>query len=163
MPKVKPTRRKAPITGRANASAGVGAEASAIAGTVSLKSKSQSSSAAKYLGHSHKATQDVISSFHTLLKRQSQLKERMKQPATAEQARKLKLELQDVQAHIEDQGGLEAYQVASTLGQAKERGGDSSKVLVEWLLELGIGPVKDGAPKLRLVRRNSFCHKNGVC
>ncbi|KAF1957289.1 hypothetical protein CC80DRAFT_41740 [Byssothecium circinans] len=34
---------------------------------------------------------------------------------------------------IERNGGLKLYQVASKQGQSKERGGDSSKVLVEWL------------------------------
>jgi len=34
---------------------------------------------------------------------------------------------------IERQGGLEAYQQASLQGQALDRGGDTSKVLLEWL------------------------------
>jgi 25S rRNA (adenine2142-N1)-methyltransferase len=38
-----------------------------------------------------------------------------------------------IEVKIEENGGLEAYQRASLLGQAKERGGDSSKVLMEWL------------------------------
>jgi 25S rRNA (adenine2142-N1)-methyltransferase len=36
---------------------------------------------------------------------------------------------------IEKNGGLKLYQAASKQGQSKERGGDSSKVLVEWLQE----------------------------
>lgn len=39
----------------------------------------------------------------------------------------------DIQARIERQGGLQAYQAASISGQKNERGGDSSKILVEWL------------------------------
>ncbi|KAJ4353992.1 25S rRNA (adenine2142-N1)-methyltransferase [Didymosphaeria variabile] len=35
---------------------------------------------------------------------------------------------------IEENGGLEVYQAASKQGQSKDRGGDSSKVLVDWLL-----------------------------
>lgn len=34
-------------------------------------------------------------------------------------------------------GGMQAYQASSILGQGKERGGDSSRVLVEWLKEMG--------------------------
>jgi 25S rRNA (adenine2142-N1)-methyltransferase len=36
-------------------------------------------------------------------------------------------------------GGIDAYQKASQLGQSSARGGDSSKVLVEWLHEAGHG------------------------
>lgn len=38
---------------------------------------------------------------------------------------------------IEDNGGLELYQAASIRGQSAERGGDSSRVLVQWLKERG--------------------------
>lgn len=41
-----------------------------------------------------------------------------------------------IQAQIEEQGGLEAYQAASITGQRSDRGGDSSKVLMEWLAPL---------------------------
>ncbi|MCJ1363281.1 hypothetical protein MMC16_002388 [Acarospora aff. strigata] len=41
-----------------------------------------------------------------------------------------------IQAQIEKQGGLQAYQTASATGQRSERGGDSSKVLMEWLASL---------------------------
>lgn len=34
---------------------------------------------------------------------------------------------------IEENGGIELYQAASKQGQSKDRGGDSSKVLVEWI------------------------------
>lgn len=47
------------------------------------------------------------------------------------QADKLRVE-------IEKNGGLALYQAASKQGQANDRGGDSSKLLVEWLIELGI-------------------------
>lgn len=40
-----------------------------------------------------------------------------------------------VQAQIHS-GGLQNYQLASTVGQDKSRGGDSSKLLVKWLREL---------------------------
>ncbi|MCJ1247891.1 hypothetical protein MMC30_005106 [Trapelia coarctata] len=39
-------------------------------------------------------------------------------------------------AQIDAQGGLESYQRASILGQSATRGGDSSKVLIDWLVPL---------------------------
>ncbi|GMM31281.1 25S rRNA (adenine2142-N1)-methyltransferase [Martiniozyma asiatica (nom. inval.)] len=41
-----------------------------------------------------------------------------------------------IDAEIEKRGGLETYQRASTLGQDKNRGGDSSRILIPWLHEL---------------------------
>ncbi|KAI5959531.1 BMT2 [Candida theae] len=38
-----------------------------------------------------------------------------------------------IDSEIEQRGGIEVYQSASTQGQAGKRGGDSSKKLVEWL------------------------------
>ncbi|EGW33319.1 uncharacterized protein SPAPADRAFT_136185 [Spathaspora passalidarum NRRL Y-27907] len=43
--------------------------------------------------------------------------------------------LAKIDAEIEQRGGIEAYQRASTEGQTTKRGGDSSKRLVEWLRE----------------------------
>ncbi|KAI9871271.1 MAG: hypothetical protein M1830_003119 [Pleopsidium flavum] len=48
----------------------------------------------------------------------------------------------NIKAQIENQGGLEAYQAASITGQGVERGGDSSKVLMEWLAALS-SPLKE--------------------
>ncbi|KAF3986703.1 hypothetical protein FT663_02585 [Candidozyma haemuli var. vulneris] len=42
-----------------------------------------------------------------------------------------------IDKEVELRGGLHIYQMASTVGQASERGGDSSKKLVEWYRELG--------------------------
>ncbi|OUM52226.1 hypothetical protein BVG19_g1394 [[Candida] boidinii] len=46
--------------------------------------------------------------------------------------------LGEIDGEIDKRGGLETYQVASTLGQNSKRGGDSSKKLVEWLRALSI-------------------------
>ncbi|OCK95241.1 uncharacterized protein K441DRAFT_634796 [Cenococcum geophilum 1.58] len=43
----------------------------------------------------------------------------------------------EISKAIEDNGGLELYQAASIKGQSAERGGDSSRVLVQWLMERG--------------------------
>lgn len=44
--------------------------------------------------------------------------------------------LGNIDSEIEKRGGLETYQIASTLGQDGKRGGDSSKLLVKWLKEI---------------------------
>lgn len=78
---------------------------------------------------SSRQTQSIISTYHTLLKRRKQLL------AANEAAGVLK-----VDQEIAAMGGLDAYQKASQMGQTKERGGDSGRVLVPWLQELGWGP-----------------------
>jgi 25S rRNA (adenine2142-N1)-methyltransferase len=45
---------------------------------------------------------------------------------------------------IEKNGGIQTYQAASKQGQAKDRGGDSSKLLVDWLQQLRIIDAKAG-------------------
>ncbi|KAH7348067.1 putative methyltransferase-domain-containing protein [Pyrenochaeta sp. MPI-SDFR-AT-0127] len=40
---------------------------------------------------------------------------------------------EDLSLAIEKNGGIKLYQAASKQGQAKDRGGDSSKILVDWL------------------------------
>lgn len=42
-----------------------------------------------------------------------------------------------IDKEVELRGGLHLYQMASTVGQASERGGDSSRKLLEWYKELG--------------------------
>lgn len=50
---------------------------------------------------------------------------------------------QELETEIEKNGGIALYQAASKQGQASDRGGDSSKLLVEWLAELGVLDRKD--------------------
>ena len=49
-------------------------------------------------------------------------------------------EAQAIQAKIDASGGLPKYQEASIQGQSAERGGDTSKVLIEWLTK---GKIED--------------------
>lgn len=49
----------------------------------------------------------------------------------------------DIAQAIEKNGGIKTYQAASKQGQAKDRGGDSSKVLVDWLQQLELIDKKD--------------------
>jgi 25S rRNA (adenine2142-N1)-methyltransferase len=71
---------------------------------------------------SSKATRTLIRTHHTL--------EKQKAKAIADgDAEKAAA----ISKQIESQGGIESYQRASLTGQAKDRGGDSSKILMEWL------------------------------
>lgn len=82
---------------------------------------------------SSKATRTLISSHHQLHKALAKATAEGDATSTA-----------GIQAQIEEQGGLEAYQVASMTGQRSERGGDSGKALMEWLAPLSSGLKKSG-------------------
>ncbi|KAK2765908.1 hypothetical protein FQN54_007423 [Arachnomyces sp. PD_36] len=71
---------------------------------------------------SSKATRTLINAHHQLHKKLAQALD------SGDNAYARELE-----ARIEANGGLQSYQLASKTGQSAERGGDSSKVLVEWL------------------------------
>ena len=71
---------------------------------------------------SAKATRSLIRSHHNLNKAHAKA---LAANDTAKAA--------TIAAEITARGGLESYQLASTIGQSSSRGGDSSKVLVEWL------------------------------
>ena len=74
---------------------------------------------------SSQATRTLIRSYHTLQKQLSR--------AVADDNTVLAASLQ---SQLNDAGGLEKYQEASIQGQSAERGGDSSRVLMEWLKDL---------------------------
>ncbi|MCJ1351159.1 MAG: hypothetical protein MMC33_001141 [Icmadophila ericetorum] len=71
---------------------------------------------------SSRASRTVIRTHHTLQKQLNQ--------AIASNDTKLAASLR---SQIDSLGGLKKYQRASILGQSSERGGDSSKVLIEWV------------------------------
>ena len=71
---------------------------------------------------SAKATRTLIRSHHNLHKRYSVALAR----GDYESANR-------IEKQIQDDGGIKKYQQASTVGQSVSRGGDSSKILVEWL------------------------------
>ncbi|KAL9623273.1 MAG: hypothetical protein Q9160_002380 [Pyrenula sp. 1 TL-2023] len=62
-----------------------------------------------------------------------------------------------------DNGGLSQYQLASTIGQSADRGGDSSKVLVSWLRpvcnELGNSPEKIRILEVGALSTNNACSR----
>jgi 25S rRNA (adenine2142-N1)-methyltransferase len=88
---------------------------------------------------SSKATRTLIRSHHTLEKQKA------KALKDGDEARANALARQ-----IDAQGGIESYQQASLTGQANDRGGDSSKILMEWLEP--ILPAMKELPKEEQVR-----------
>ena len=74
-----------------------------------------------------------------------------------------------LQERIEAAGGLKAYQEASIQGQSADRGGDSSKVLMEWLSEVGLVSFERLNWKKRLrmlevgaLRVDNACARSGL-
>jgi 25S rRNA (adenine2142-N1)-methyltransferase len=92
--------------------------------TVNAKSKRLSST----------ATRNLIRSHHRLLK--------AREKAVNDCDDDL---VKSIEARIKENGGLESYQLASKAGQSLERGGDSSRVLVDWM-----------SPTLSQLKRSSF-------
>jgi len=86
-----------------------------------------------------RSSRTTIRRFHVLLKKQQQLKH---VPSTNAQ------ELEDVEREIEEMGGLVAYQRMSSIGQGNDRGGGSEKVLIQWLINLGL-QKREGKGKLK--------------
>jgi 25S rRNA (adenine2142-N1)-methyltransferase len=100
---------------------------------------------------SSKATRTLIRSHHTL--------EKAKAQALAEGNTAL---VDALQNQINAQGGIEGYQRASLQGQSNDRGGDSSKILMEWLEPVVLtlkGCVKDGKP-LRMLEVGALSVNN---
>ncbi|KKK26741.1 nucleolus protein [Aspergillus rambellii] len=97
---------------------------------------------------SSKATRNLIRSHHTLLKLHAQAL-RSGDKALADK----------LDAQIQQNGGLESYQLASKIGQSLERGGDSSKVLIDWI-NPQLGALKDRPFKLRVLEVGALSTKN---
>lgn len=68
-------------------------------------------------------------------------------------------EADEIRKRIEQLGGLKSYQQASIQGQANDRGGDSSAVLMEWLKPLTSVVGKDKS-KLRLLEVGALSTRN---
>lgn len=62
-----------------------------------------------------------------------------------------------IMCEIHDRGGLQNYQLASTVGQDKNRGGDSSKILVKWFKE-----IRDSKRHYRALEIGSLSAKNAI-
>ncbi|KAL1406060.1 25S rRNA (adenine2142-N1)-methyltransferase [Vanrija albida] len=95
---------------------------------------------------SHKVAQATISSYHTLLKQRSALNRQLSK-ASGSAENDIQARLDKINGQLESLGGIEAYQHASVLGQSSQRGGDTSRVLINWLSELGSKPSGSGTSK----------------
>lgn len=118
-----------------------------ITGKTAFELSSLTSS--KSPGIKSKHTRKIIRTHHNLLKRQSflrrQLKEELSKNTESQSATlisQLQKDLDDIDDQISKNGGIHEYQRASIAGQDVTRGGDTSKLLVTWLNELGIVPTK---------------------
>jgi 25S rRNA (adenine2142-N1)-methyltransferase len=97
---------------------------------------------------SAKATRNLIRSHHRLLKARTQALEAGDEDL-----------VRSLDSQIQANGGLESYQLASKIGQSLERGGDTSKLLIDWinprLRELNGTPFK-----LRVLEVGALSTKN---
>ncbi|SCV00609.1 LAME_0G10880g1_1 [Lachancea meyersii CBS 8951] len=62
-----------------------------------------------------------------------------------------------IMSEINERGGLQNYQIASTIGQDKNRGGDSSKILIKWFQA-----VRDPGHQYRALELGSLSAKNAI-
>ena len=72
--------------------------------------------------------------------------------------------IEELDTEIQQLGGLEAYQAASLTGQDKDRGGDSSEKLVEWLHKRGLVSQKKatGIDGLRVLEIGALSSRNAI-
>lgn len=97
---------------------------------------------------SSKATRTLIRSHHQLLKAKAQAVQ------AGDEAR-----IRSIDAQIQANGGLESYQIASKLGQAMDRGGDSSKLLIDWI-KPQLDQWQASLPKFRVLEVGALSTKN---
>ncbi|KAK2839346.1 hypothetical protein FQN49_006231 [Arthroderma sp. PD_2] len=99
---------------------------------------------------SAKATRNLIRSHHQLHKA------RVRAVADGDDAL-----VQRLDQEIAAKGGLKSYQIASKKGQSKERGGDSSHVLLQWLEPLlSQSRSEEPSSKLRVLEVGALSSKN---
>lgn len=96
-----------------------------------------------------KATKALINKHHLLHKR--------KQQAVAKGD---KAEEAAIDAEIEGLGGLEGYQEASLQGQRHDRGGDSSRVLMDWLKPCLSTQEPESGQRLRMLEVGALSTQN---
>ena len=117
------------------------------------------SKTAKRTSPSSKKSRSLIRSFHTLSKAQA-----------AAVAAKDTVLAESIKSRIDAQGGLEQYQAASIAGQSSQRGGDSSKILMDWLNARGSkanDQIANNHDKLRMLEVgalsiNNQCSRSGM-
>jgi 25S rRNA (adenine2142-N1)-methyltransferase len=97
---------------------------------------------------SSKATRTLIRSHHQLLKARAQALK------TGDEAR-----VSSIDAQMHANGGLESYQIASKIGQSSDRGGDSSKIMVDWI-KPQLDQWNSSLSKLRVLEVGALSTKN---
>lgn len=98
---------------------------------------------------SRSATKALINKHHLLHKRKRQAA-----------AKGDKAEEAAIDAEIEALGGIESYQEASLQGQRHDRGGDSSRVLMQWLEPCLSSQPADTGRRLRLLEVGALSTQN---
>lgn len=104
---------------------------------------------------SRKATRTLINQIHTLEKRKKQA---VQNGDTVTEAA--------LEAEIASLGGIEKYQQASLQGQRNDRGGDSSKILLDWLKPIedelkDLAGLNSGSPqRLRMLEVGALSTTN---
>ena len=116
-----------------------------------LLSHTRPTSVTKLTSLSSQATRSLISKHHTLQKHL--------QTAIAQGDA---LSVESLQTQLKASGGIKKYQEASIQGQSSERGGDSSKVLVQWINEV----YQPGQSRLRMLevgalKVDNACSRSG--
>lgn len=102
------------------------------------------------LSFSRRAAKALINKRHTLEKRRQQALSVGDEAAAAA-----------ISAEISALGGLDLYQQASLLGQSKTRGGDSSKILLEWLRPFIVSRNKrKGSLQIRMLEVGALSTSN---
>lgn len=108
-------------------------------------------------------TRRIIRRHHELIKKKALVQRQLERERNAAKKTQLAAEIAKIDGEIAENGGLETYQEASIAGQLDTRGGDSSRVLMEWLEELCPKPPKS----LRLLELgclsvDNACSRSGV-
>ncbi len=98
---------------------------------------------------SRSATKALINKHHLLHKRKRQAV-----------AKGDKSEESVIDAEIEALGGIESYQEASLQGQRHDRGGDSSRVLMQWLEPCLSSQAADSGRRLRMLEVGALSTQN---
>ncbi|GAB1320580.1 25S rRNA (adenine2142-N1)-methyltransferase [Madurella fahalii] len=98
---------------------------------------------------SRKATKAVINRHHLLEKRKQQAAAKGDKAAVAA-----------IDAELKALGGIESYQEASLQGQRHDRGGDSSRVLMQWLLPCLSSGAEASNRQLRMLEVGALSTQN---
>ncbi|SCU90647.1 LADA_0F05534g1_1 [Lachancea dasiensis] len=87
----------------------------------------------------------------------SELEKKMLQSQKIREDKELARALGYIMCEIHERGGLQNYQLASTIGQDKNRGGDSSKTLVAWFRA-----IREPGRRYRALEIGSLSAKNAI-